>query len=190
MALKAVRVVILLATIILGGVLIGVKCIQAQTPPQSPAATAEPADRQTIMKLLSAMRTDRQIQNMKTSLAENVKNSNLQMVKMATLSEAERERATVAVEAAWKKFAITDDTSVMQEIAEEYGKNFSAAEIKVMTEFYQSPAGQHLLDIQQQLMQEAFRIGIQWAQTQSQQVFEELQKEFPNFGQSAPAVAP
>ncbi len=142
-------------------------CMQghAQAPATVPA-TITPAQKAAVKELLEAMNFKKMMSQMAGVMAQNMPQimdqtvANLD-VSMSIEQKAEaRKLAGKTSESAMKSILdIYNDPQVIQGMedimARAYGSNFAVDEIKAITAFYASPAGNKMLSIQPQIMQQS-----------------------------------
>lgn len=78
-----------------------------------------------------------------------------------------------------KLSALLNSDTYMDSLVGIYAKYFSDEDIKASTAFYQTPAGQHSLEIMPQLTKELFELGQQTAATNFSDIAKQLCDEFP-----------
>ena len=136
----------------------------AQTSATTPAVVT-PEQKAAVKELLDAMNFKKMMSQMAGAMAQNMPQMMDQMVSaidtsMTAEQKAEaRKLATKSSETVTKSVMdIYNDPQIIQGIedimARAYGSNFAVEEIKAITTFYSSPAGQKMLATQPQIMQQ------------------------------------
>lgn len=95
------------------------------------------------------------------------------------------ERRHEIVETFTKKFlARANSEALLQQIMPIYSKYMSEDDVKAVIRFYKSPAGQRLLKVMPQMMQESSEAAKQWGDNLARQVMDEMAQEYPELRQN------
>lgn len=120
---------------------------------------AEPASQQSVEDLLVA-----------TGAAD------LGAQMMAQMLPAMKQSMPDAPEAFWTEFQAQADFSVlMQRIIPIYQKHLTEEDVEAINQFYRSEAGQRLVKVQPQIMQESMMAGQTWGQEAAQKAMMKVQ---------------
>jgi hypothetical protein len=156
----------------LGAIALFVSCMAAipataQTPPPAPAASGtpaaaiDPAKKAEIEKLLQVSGAAKMVDQMKA-----------QMFKLF------QQQASSLPPEFWTRLDKDMDTQeLLNKLIPVYDKYYSLDDLKAANAFYESPAGQHILMAQPQIMQDSMSIGKEWGQEAGMKVMEEM-KDF------------
>ncbi|HET7841242.1 MAG TPA: DUF2059 domain-containing protein [Terriglobia bacterium] len=89
------------------------------------------------------------------------------------------------VETFTKKFlARANSEALLQQIIPIYAKYMSEEDVKAVIRFYKSPAGQRLLKVMPEMMQESSEVGKQWGENLAREVMDEMAQEYPEMRQN------
>ncbi len=89
------------------------------------------------------------------------------------------------VETFTRKFlARANSEALLQQIIPIYTKYMSEEDVKAVIRFYKSPAGQRLLKVMPQMMQESSQIAKQWGDNLAREVMDEMAQEYPEMRQN------
>jgi hypothetical protein len=168
----------------LGAIALFVSCMAAapvfaQTPAPAPApapSAVDPAKKAEIMKLLQVSGAAKMVEQMKQQ--------------MFTLF---RQQASSLPPEFWTRLDKDMDTQeLLNKLIPVYDKYYSLDDLKAANAFYQSPAGQHILMAQPQIMKDSMDIGKEWGQEAGMKVMEEMRnyKSQSTGTSTAPATPP
>ncbi|HEU4380586.1 MAG TPA: DUF2059 domain-containing protein [Hyphomicrobiaceae bacterium] len=71
---------------------------------------------------------------------------------------------------------------LLEEIAGLYAQRLEASEMRAVADFYRSPVGAKLIDVQPQIMQESILAGQRWGQRIGREIEEEARRELKRRG--------
>lgn len=128
------------------GIAVGALAIAAITAP-SRAQSPDPARLAAAKDMMEASRVDKQFEQVIPHLLDRLKES------FRTLAPDKRGDIDGVFEQMQSKF-ISRRGELLDEIAALYALRLEAAEMKVVAEFYRSPVGSKLIDVQPQIMQD------------------------------------
>jgi hypothetical protein len=143
-------------------VLLGVSLFACSLDAQQPTAHVDSAKAAAIRHLLQLSRT-----------AENMARG------MEAMLPAQRAANPRVPAAFWDAFAARARTQVGQlldSLVPIYAAHFSRAEIDQLVQFYSSPIGQHLAEVQPLMTQESVEVGQRWGAVLGRQIADSLQR--------------
>lgn len=154
-----------------------------QTPPAESAATAPPpADanvaldpqlKADILHLFDVMHVrEREIAGV------NIASGLVRAELMRSLPPTPN-REKIADRMVEKVVAVTQSDEVLDRLAAVYAKSLSDDDVKAITAFYESPAGQHFNAATSQITSDSARLGHDAVQEQMPRIFKELCNEYP-----------
>jgi hypothetical protein len=153
------------------------------TPPASPPAPAaagsavtpapvDPAKEAEIRKLLQVTGTVKMVDQMKQQM-------------FAVF----RQRAGQLPQQFWDKMdKEMDAQDLVNRLIPLYDKYYTLDDLKAVNAFYQTPAGQHLLQIQPQILKESMAVGEEWGRSAGMKVMLEMQ-DYQQHTNPAPAAS-
>ena len=77
---------------------------------------------------------------------------------------------------------ISRRAELLDEIAGLYAQRLEAAELRAVAQFYRSPIGSKLIDVQPQIMQESMQAGQRWGARIGREIEEEARRELQKRG--------
>jgi hypothetical protein len=127
--------------------------------PAPPAPPIDPAKEAEIRKLLLTTGTVKVIDQM-----------------LGQLIDALRQRATDLPPQFWDNLRKEMDSSkLIEKMIPVYDKYYSLDDLKAVNAFYQTPAGQHLLQTQPQILKESMAIGQEWGRAAGMRAVREIE---------------
>lgn len=157
-----------------GALLILVPAVRAQTPAQQsgqpPAASSQTAAQEAdtkkidsakkaeILRLLDLMGTKKMLNQIVPMLAAQIRAN---MSKDQTLNE----KANRAIDLAMARVQARVDSGAYEDLyVSIYAKYFASEDIQQMIQFYETAAGQKLVQIMPQITRDAMAVSMQWVQ--------------------------
>jgi hypothetical protein len=140
---------------------------QAQAPDPERLAAAK--------EMMEASRVDRQFAQVIPLLLDRLKES---------FSRVAPERRAIienVFEQMQSKF-VSRRSELLDQIAVLYAQRLEAAEMRAVAEFYRSPVGSKLIDVQPDIMQESILAGQRWGARIGQEIEEEARRELKRRG--------
>jgi hypothetical protein len=99
-------------------------------------------------------------------------------ITMIRLFEASRARNYTLPKEFWTRLETEMDTSeLIDQLVPVYNQYYSMEDLKAVNAFYESPAGQHMIEIQPQILGRAMEIGKAWGSQTVQKVMAEMEEE-------------
>jgi hypothetical protein len=142
----------------------------------APAPAADPATEAAARNLVTAMGGNEQISRiftaMRTSIIQIIVKSGHVTVDKATSAYDD-------ILAPAMKTHVGELTSALTEI---YAQNYSAAELKQLQNFYETPLGKKVLEKQPEISAESVAIGRAWGARVGRQAFEEHRQDLQKRG--------
>lgn len=152
----------------------------------------QPTDKQ-LDKLFTAMRLRSQFDTMVKSMSALMQQQVAQQIKEmdagASGSNVSAEKQK-AIEAFTKKYmdramALYPVTEMIQDMGNLYKRHINREDVDAITAFYQSPAAQHLLDVQPEIMQEYMPIVQTRVQERTKILMDEMKRDAEKMKQSS-----
>ena len=140
---------------------------QAQAPDPDRLAAAK--------DMMEASRVDRQFEQVMPLLLGHLKDS------FSRLAPDKRADIDNVFEQMQSKF-ISRRAELLDEIAGLYAQRLEAAELRAVAQFYRSPIGSKLIDVQPQIMQESMQAGQRWGARIGREIEEEARRELKRRG--------
>lgn len=148
---------------------------QDQAAPSQPqeARKIDPAKEADIRRMIDIMGGKKLMEQMMTQMFEQLKPEIMKIVPPG-------ERGQKIADAFAQKFQARFKTADLLELTIPiYDKYFSDEDIQGLIQFYQSPLGQRFVKVMPQTSAESASVGIRWGQKNFQEIWRELQAEFP-----------
>jgi len=143
------------------------------TPPAAAAAPIDPAKEAEIRKLLEMTGTVKMVNQMLKQM-------------MGTL----RDRASTLPPEFWDNLAKEMDAQkLVEKMIPVYDKYYSLEDLKAVNAFYQTPAGQHLLQVQPAVLKESMAIGQEWGRDAGMKAVLEIQNYKQKMSTTAPSTS-
>jgi len=137
----------------------------------TPAAPIDPAKEAEVRKLLAVTGTVKMVDLMKKQI-------------LATF----RQRASMLPPEFWDRLdKDMDPQQLIEKLMPIYDKYYSLDDLKALNAFYQTPAGQHLLQNQQPIVKDSMAIGQDWARQAGLKVMLEMQDYQQRMSSQAPS---
>jgi len=162
------------ARIALAGLLLSVFAVLAQAAPQEKINPAKEAD---IRRLLDLLGTKKLMGQLGAQIVEGIKPA---FEKDLPAGERGQQILNTLLQ---KVQARLNSDELVELTIPIYDKYFTQGEIKGIIQFYESPLGQHFVQVLPQLMQDSYAAGTQWGEKTFQQILQEMQEEFPELKQ-------
>jgi uncharacterized protein len=124
---------------------------------------------------MEASRVDRQFAQVIPLLLDRLKES------FSRVAPERREIIENVFEQMQSKF-VSRRSELLDEIAVLYAQRLQAAEMRAVAEFYRSPVGSKLIDVQPEIMQESMLAGQRWGARLGQEIEEEARRELKRRG--------
>lgn len=170
---------------------------QAATAPAPTIPPGQQATREQLIKLFTAMRLEQQMdaftKRVPVLIQQQIKAQTSKMAASLPNGETltvEQQAAVDRISNQYMKRAM--EVLTMQQLEEDlipiYQKHLAAVDVDAYIAFYQSPAGQHLLDQQPAIMEEYLPIAIKHAQASSKQLTTDLVRDLTAAVKPAPAA--
>jgi hypothetical protein len=140
---------------------------QAQAPDPERLAAAK--------EMMEASRVDRQFAQVIPLLLDRLKES------FSRVAPERREIIENVFEQMQSKF-VSRRSELLDEIAVLYAQRLEAAEMRAVAEFYRSPVGSKLIDVQPEIMQESILAGQRWGARIGHEIEEEARRELKRRG--------
>ena len=140
--------------------------------PAPAAAPIDPVKEAEIRKLLEVTGTVKLVNQMLKQM-------------MGTL----RERASELPPEFWDQLQKDmDPTKLVEKLVPIYDKYYTIDDLKAVSAFYQTPAGQHLLQVQPQVLKESMTIGQQWGREAGMKAMLEIENYKQKMSSTAPST--
>ncbi len=147
-------------------------------PPQEEARRIDPGKEADIRRMIDIMGGKKLMEQMAAQMLEQLKP---EIVKILPPGE----RSQKITEAFRQKFQARFKTAdLLEQTIPIYDKYFTDEDIQGLIQFYQSPLGQRFVKAMPQASAESASVSIRWQQKNIQEIWHELQTEFPELKES------
>jgi TonB family protein len=155
-----------------------------QDSSEGPAKPIDPQLRADILQLL-------EVTHFKTTMTESAPKlfEPMRPMLLSTLPASLPDRNEIVDAYIAKLLGLLQTDEFVEQIVAIYGKYFSDEDIKAMTAFYETPAGQHFSQVMPDVFGEMNRAGQRVAMQNIPEIMKELCREFPEL-QDAPSFCP
>ncbi len=143
--------------------------------PQSRSTKEREAD---VRRLLDVIGSKKVMLQVAEQMSEQIRQAMLKQLPPG-------ERSAQIADAFKKKFLARINPDKIFEIAGPiYERNISAADVKELIRFFESPVGQRYVQVLPKMTQETMAASIEWGQSMMKEVMGEMQQEFPELKES------
>jgi hypothetical protein len=139
------------------------------------AQAPDPGRLAAAKEMMEASRVDHQFAQVIPLLLDRLKES------FSRVAPERREIIENVFEQMQSKF-VSRRSELLDEIAVLYAQRLEAAEMRAVAEFYRSPVGSKLIDVQPAIMQESILAGQRWGARIGQEIEEEARRELKRRG--------
>ena len=152
---------------------------------QQPAAST-PASKEDVLKLLKVMRVNSQMTQMLKNMSDAFQTGAREGLLKQKPNATEKQLAALdkMMGSTFQDFSADE---LIAEIIPVYQRNLTSEEVNSLTTFYNSPAGQKILDKMPKLSQDAMQVGVEYGKKKMEAAMtrmEALAKEFEAEGDS------
>jgi uncharacterized protein len=164
---------------------------RAETPvPTAPAEKVDPAKEAAIRRLMDLTQTSKMGDSLTTYVTNQVRQALSQAIppdRLAKLMDGFSQKMVTAAPV----------TGVTDAVIPIYSRAFSMEDIQAITQFYESPLGQRMVNVLPQVTRESEEVGMQMQQKGAMTVLQEMSSDYPELKQmlkpeqeSEPPAAP
>lgn len=167
--LKSISAALLGLVLAIGMLLADTRPLQAQQP-------APPAEAlQAAKDLLASLGSDKQLESMIPLMLQNIRQL---IVRQSPQAEKQIDEALASL---MTKFTARRG-ELIDEVAVAYARMVPVEDLKAMTAFFQSPAGQRFVALQPELTRQTMAVGQRWGEKLGREVDMEVQQELKKRG--------